>query len=137
MQYTENEIVQSYLRSGKKARQITILAELNACGVENIRANLIKHGVLKETESDRRYAEELAKKAAGENAEVYCYTPQDFKAGFVRMANYIADCITAMEAIDPDSPNADKERRAYLDEIEYVRDFLSRSRIKTDDSTSD
>ena len=205
MQYTESEIVRSYLRSGKKSQQITILAELNADGIEDyqtresknrIRAILIKNGVLKANKSDLEYAKEQEEKrhgmipqpeqvhiedgpAAGANkllpavippdikyfpmdtprrdrwqflkgeivgtmtftmktekkpdkaaGETYEYTTDECRRGFLFMANYIADCLTAMEEIDPNSRTANRERAAYLAEIDDVRDFLSRVRVK-------
>lgn len=217
MYYTESEIVGSYVRSGRKASQITVLAELNAESthdesVREARKTIIgileKNGVLKAPKIDTRgmrkpapdtpkvekkllpalippkvkifdspvrvvnywrwetgeitdkkvvvkmtaerlkperaaVAEDAAqepdkekpKQAAGEQ-EIHEHTAEEFRKGFLFMANFVADCITAMDEIDPNAPDADKQRAAYIKDIEDVQQFLSKARIKRDDDTS-
>lgn len=216
MYYTESEIVGSYLRSGRKASQIKVLAELNATGTDDESVAIAKHDVMavlkkngalkadrKETRSRKKAAQDAPednkkhlpalippdvkvfdspvrmvdywrwetgeitdkkvvvnltaeriepKRAAGADdmAKVepkekkpeqaagakYEYTAEEFRKGFLFMANYVADCITAMDEIDPNAPDADKLRAAYIRDIEDVQEFLSEIRIKKDDDTS-
>ena len=45
MQMSTNEIVRMYKEAADKKKQIPILADLNACTVEEIRAELVKGGI--------------------------------------------------------------------------------------------
>lgn len=45
MEMTESEIVRSYKEAKNKKAQVGILADLNACGVEGIKAVLVRNGV--------------------------------------------------------------------------------------------
>ena len=214
MYYTESEIVNSFLRSGRKASQIKILAELNTTGMDNesleiakhnVMAVLKKNGVLKDTKQetggkkketqathekkllpavippeikmfespvkrigcwrritgritgrkivikmtkqeetkDSPHKPDMAtggddskktKQAAGAENE---YTAEEFRKGFLFMANFVADCITEMDKTDPNAPGADRLRESYIRDIEDVQQFLSEMRIKKDDDASD
>lgn len=215
MYYTESEIVNSFLRSGCKASQIKILAELNTTGIDdesleiakhNIKAVLKKNGLLKDAKQETRGKkkegkpqirekllpalippkiklfdspvkqvgywqwvrgeitdkkivvrmtketeqkpdaaagaeesepkEEKPTQAAGENGTSE-YTAEEFRKGFLFMANFVADCITEMDNIDPTAPDADRLRAAYIRDIEDAQQFLGKMRIKKDDDASD
>ncbi len=101
MVYTEEEIVSSYLRSGRRKSQIRILAELNAEGqcdedvneaYHRITAILRKRGVLKESKSERA-------------------------KGFRVMSGYVADCMSAAESHP-------RQAAAYRREIQGVREHM-------------